>query len=75
MGQSQTCYYPSPGHSAPDEVPGGEALLHEHQLGAGELQQVCSSRLPCNVSLLPSLLPPAPACPASASSLSIHPRG
>lgn len=44
VGYSQTCRPPlSPGHSAPDEVSGGEALLHEHQLGAGELQQVCGS--------------------------------
>lgn len=31
------------GHSAPDEILGGEALLHEHQPGPGELQQVLSS--------------------------------
>lgn len=29
-----------PGHYAPDEVPGAKAVLHEHQLGAGEFQQV-----------------------------------
>lgn len=46
-GQSWKCCLPlSPGHSAPDEVPGGGALLPEHQPGARELQQVCSSRLP-----------------------------
>ena len=49
---------PSPGHSAPDEVPGGGALLHEHQLGAGELQQVCRSRLPRGAPITP-LRPPA----------------
>lgn len=30
------------GHSAPDEILGGETLLHEHQPGPGELQQVFS---------------------------------
>lgn len=31
------------GHSAPDEILGGETLLHEHQPGPGELQQVCGA--------------------------------
>lgn len=40
------------GHSAPDEILGGEAVLHEHQPGPGELQQV----LCCPW----SVVPPAP---------------
>lgn len=66
MGQNQTCCPPlSPGHSAPDEVSGSEALLHEHQLGAGELQQVCGSLPPCGAPPPPT----SPSFPASASIL------
>lgn len=55
-GPSWTCCPPlSAGHPAADEVPGGGALLHEHQPGAGELQQVCPQQRPRR-----SPAPPAP---------------
>lgn len=59
-----------PGHSAPDEVPGGEALLYEHQLGAGKFQQVCRSHLSCSAPLsLPLFRPPL------LPRLTVHPLG
>lgn len=48
-----------PGHYAPDEVPGAKAVLHEHQLGAGELQQVGAAVLwaPSSKAILRDLAP------------------
>lgn len=66
-GPEPMCCPPlSAGHSAPDEVPGGGTVLHEHQLGAGELQQVCSRCLPCSAHHV-HLSPPCPSFLASAS--------
>lgn len=57
------------GHSAPDEILGGEAVLHEHQPGPGELQQV----LCCPWSVVPPApMSPGPQCSGVSGMLGIH---